>query len=191
MAGSNKMKFHGWWAAAMGLILFTAWVPELTVTWREYRAIKELNPDNFMTVESIGVGNSVVSESLKMNVIREIHQDFRATYFVEVRTFPQRAVVCTASDTINYTPESSLPDDLTLEWWANDAECSGPDLKPGEYVIITTWEIHNDNRLVENQTVTVESNPFVIAAVSPEDARSAIQQLQALEKEVNSLRLGE
>jgi len=182
------MTFHHWWVAAMAAVLFIAWTPEIAGEWRRHWLAKRYAPENFLAVKWVNVGNAVAGENIILDVDRQIHQEFRGTYSVEVRTFPRREVVCIASDTLIYRPESELPEPITLEWWADDGACSGKDLAPGEYILITTWVVHAERHGIADQSVTIDSNPFSISAVSAAQAERAIRQIEEIGEAVEELR---
>lgn len=160
------------------------WTPVVVGELRTVRLEQELAFVNFMEVRDVSVGNTVQGQPVILDVDREIKQDFIGSYIVEVRTFPARRTVCIAADRLAYDPDARLPDTITLAWWANDGECGGADLSPGDYVIRTTWTIHNDEPKVSDQSLTVESNPFTVFAV---DAETVIQEQQQLQEQVDSL----
>jgi len=160
------------------------WLPEFYQDWRVERAIRNYDVRETFDVQSVSVGNSVVGERVIMGLDRTIHKPFFGSYAVEVRTFPRREVVCTGPlvvADILYSPEAQLPDPLTLSWWADSPTCRGTDLPAGEYIIVTTWTVQNDEKDVPPQRVTVTSNPFTISAIA---APEAIERLERLERKV-------
>lgn len=182
------MTFHHWWVAAMAAVLFIAWTPEIVGEWRTKRLQKQHAADTYLTVDYVNVGNSVVGDPVIIDVKREILREFRGTYTVEVRTFPRREVVCLASKSLNYRPDSNTPEEIDLHWWADDGVCSGPDLDPGEYMLVTTWVIHSETDQVPDQSITIDSNPFSVSAVSAAQAERAIKQIEEIGEAVEELR---
>ena len=179
-------------AVVLGLIV---WVPTFVETYAAKRDLEEHRPENFLRVHSVSVGNAIEGENVPIRADAEILQDFWATYTVQVRTFPARATVCTASDRVPYHSGGSYPETVTLEWWADDGECSGRALIPGEYVIVTSWTIENDHHEIPPQTITVDSNPFVVRprrATPPPEAmemqRSLQGQIETLQQEIYELK---
>lgn len=169
-------------------------VPDWWRAAQTQKLLAENEVGTYLTVQRVDVGSSVVGQHVFLDVDRTIHREFRGTYLVEVRRFPSREVVCVAGDSLVYRPDGSLPDIITLEWWANDGECSGPDLSVGEYIIVTTWTIHTEIPGVPDRSLTVESNPFEISAIDPDAASRAIQEqgevldrVQQLEQQIEQI----
>jgi hypothetical protein len=79
--------------------------------------------------------------NIHMSVDRTIHRAFQGEYYTSVRSMPDRSVVCAGGSDIAYDPRSSLPDPLTLAWWTGGACDTTPALKPGPYVLVTTFEV--------------------------------------------------
>lgn len=169
----------------MVLVLIGAWGPEAWYQWNKHKLTNQWQVGNFITVDSVYVADSVEGEPVYLVVEREIFQEFRGTYTVEIRTLVGSTVICTASDTVNYRPDAELPDPLTLAWWANDGDCSGRDLPPGDYVLETTWTVHNDVAKVEDQTLITKSNPFHVA--SEQQTRGLERQLQIQQQQIERL----
>lgn len=189
-----KTMFHNWWLAGVMLFLVVVWTPEIVTSIRS-----SLNgPDTYMTVRDVSVGNSVVGQIIPMDVDRTIHRNFLGTYNAEVRTFPSRAVVCVASDTVSYDPGAGPLSYIDLDWWANDGEC-GVDTfliyGPGDYILTTSWMVDRSEKgLPPVRIGPVDSNPFTVTAIDPAQANQAIQeqslikgQIEQLERQIETL----
>ena len=187
MVKQAVVRFHWWWSAIMVAFLAASWLPDVMVEIRTRTLLREHAIENYMTVNHVSVGNSVAGQNVELEVAREIKQDFLGSYTVEVRRFPSREVVCTANDTLAYKTTSSLPETITLEWWSNDAECSGRFLAPGDYIITTTWVVHIQAHGIPEPALTIESNPFTVTAVAPSTAAEAIQQQQTILQRIEQL----
>jgi hypothetical protein len=142
---------------------------------------------NYMSVDRVSVGNGVEGETVILDVKRTVYKPFRAHYFVTVETFPERSIVCTADDVVDYFPGRNLPDDLTLSWWADDGECSGAKLPAGDYILTTRWQMVNIPDSAEPQIISVESLPFRIAAVATDQAKEAIEDQREIREKLNSI----
>lgn len=198
----RKIGIHGWYVIALLSGMAFIWLPSEISKYRteqieireaeaEEKRIAKLQQkyhvDTYMLVTDVAVGDAVFGDPVPMRVDREILRRFFGTYFVEVRSYPEYEIICTAGDSINYKPDSKLPDHLTLAWWANDADCSGEDLEPGEYQIITTWIIETDVEEVGNHRIVFESNPFSIRGVAPEIAQEAIQEQRTIKQQLEEI----
>ena len=178
----------------MMLFLAIVWTPEMVTAVRS-----NLNgPDTYMTVGDISVGNAVVGKIIPMDVDRIIHRNFLSTYSVEVRTFPSRAVVCVASDTVSYDPGAQPLSYIDLDWWADDGEC-GVDTfltyGPGDYILTTSWMVdRSELGLPPVRIGPIDSNAFTVTAIDPNQANQAIQeqslikgQIEQLERQIETL----
>ena len=189
-------RIHGAYVLTLAIFLALVWLPDAGNYWLTEQAKKRWNFDNFFLVRSVEIGNTVAGEPVLMNVDREILAPFRGSYSVDVRTFPERSLVCRAGDSyIDYNPDNNLPNPLTLAWWADNGDCSIDDLTPGEYIVVTTWTLHPGDARVDDQNKTVQSNPFTVTVVTPEEAEEAIGatrslklQVEQLQQEVETLR---
>lgn len=167
----------------IGILL---WIGPAVEHFQINRAIDNYDVRETMDVRSVGVGDSVFGDPVILAVDREVHQPFHGSYVVEVRTFPHRTIVCTASDSLLYDPDAQMPEPITLLWWAND-ECSGTDLVKGEYIIITSWVVQNDLDYVPDQKITVESNKFTVKGVAADVAATAIEKQIIMQDEQRAL----
>lgn len=187
MAQRKKLKAHGWWNVAMVSLLLLIWAPQVVQDLQE-RHREAINvAESFYEVRRVSVGNSVVGESIILDVDRTIHREFSGSFVVEVRTFPQRTAYCVGEGSVRYHPEAELPDPITLQWWTFNDECTGPDLPVGDYIVVTHWTIHRDEFGLDDTAVSIESNPFSVSAVSPDQAQRAIEQIQHLEMQIEKL----
>lgn len=155
------------WLERFGIGLFflaaLIYVPPAYEEYRRGQAISNYNVRDIFDPRSVSVGNAVQGEPIPIGVERTIYEVFHGTWIVEVREFPTMAAVCTATEALRYTPEATLPEGIDLTWWTNgDPECNNDTLPPGEYVVVTTWIVHNDLPDVPDQSITVVSNPFSI-----------------------------
>lgn len=182
----ERAEVISWLVILIGALI---WLPGLWHDLQVRRAIAAFDVNEWFVVRSVSVGDAVQGDPVSMTVDRSILREFRATYTVEVRTFPGRAVQCVASDTLNYHPENQLPPVVTLEWWANDGECAGAKLPPGDYIVLTDWRIAAPIEGMADPVVHSESNIFTVSPVSPEAAAKAIGRQEQLVQEVRQLRI--
>lgn len=190
----SKLKLY--WTLLCGLVILLVWLPDI-IRYRheqrvqaEYEALLEREDfSNFFVVSRVGVGNTVVGEPILMDVDRTIVRPFLGDYSVALREFPGRALVCRAGDeSINYDPSNKLPDPLTLHWWADNGGCSGEkDGYVGEFVIDTTWTKRNEELGIPNESITVTSNPFTIAPLSPQQAEDVVTEQKTLQRQIQEL----
>ena len=187
MARKVKTTFHNWWLAVVLLFLAVVWAPEIVTSIRS-----NLNgADAYMTVQDVSVGNAAVGQTIPMDVDRTIYRNFLGTYNVEVRTFPSRAVVCVASDTVSYDPGVQPLSYIDLDWWADDGECGVETFLtfgPGDYILTTSWMVdRSELSLPPVRIGPVDSNPFTVTAVSPAKAQKVIEQIEQLERQIETL----
>jgi hypothetical protein len=121
---------------------------------------------------------------------REIDRAFHGSYHVEIRDV-SREIICTGGDTLQYVPESTLPERITLDWWSNGG-CN--ELPPGVYTLSTTWVI--DEIPLFNKRVTARSKPFTVVDPTGEsktqiEFEQAIQEqlIENLQSETRSLKI--
>ena len=190
----SKLKLY--WALLCGLVILLVWLPDIMRYRHEQRVQNEYEAllrrealSNFFVVTRIGVGNTVVGNPIEMDVDRVITQPFLGDYSVALREFPGRALVCRAGDeSIKYDPSNKLPEPLTLHWWADNGGCSGPkDGRVGEFVIDTTWTKRNEELGIPNESITVTSNPFTIAPLSPQQAEDVVTEQKTLQRQLEQL----
>mgnify|MGYP001582905566 CR=1 FL=1 len=168
----------------MVVLIILGWAPEIIHNYRDHK----FSDDYFFEVHSVNVGNSVHGEPVILSVDRQVNHQFFGKYNVEVRSFPDRTTICTGSGESTYLPTAKLPEPLTLEWWAFSEDCKGGTLPVGDYIIHTSWTVNREPYGLPDVLITIESNPFTIAEVSPSEARKAINQIQKLEEEIQELR---
>lgn len=183
--GGRVMVFS--WAERFGwlviLVAASIWVPVWYGTFSERKLAKQADPERYMVVHHVDVGNSMVGDRVLMNVGRDVLLPFDGTYWTQVRKYPERSVVCTANDSLPYGTNTTLPNPITLEWWANDGECSGHNLPAGDYIITTQWDINHGLEGVAPGRVEKDSNPFTILPIAP-DIQSLEQQLKSLQQKI-------
>ena len=183
MVQRKKLKFHGWWGLSMAAIMLAAWVPELV------RQTKDAlySADTFFEVRRVSVGNSVVGDPVILDVDRSILREFNGSYVVEVRKFPQRTAYCGGYGSTRYHPDATLPEPVTLKWWTFQGDCIGPNLPAGDYIIITYWKIDRGEYGLNDVVVSIESNPFTVAAVTPKEVTDAIRERKVIQERVQEL----
>lgn len=108
-------------------------------------------------VEDGSSPNSVITE-------RVVHREFQGSYQVVIRSIGDNDPVCDARSgvfTYGVTSHPILSKDML--WWApGDARCH--DLMPGQYIMETTWTIHNLFwGLVPPKHISVSSNVFTVS----------------------------
>lgn len=108
------------------------------------------------------VSDTPVGTSPRIAFTREIKRPVRMRYSVVVRHVPSLEVACEAgSGTFTYRPDATLPESITLAWWApGDARCAG--LQPGEYIMETCWTAPAIWRVLPPKKVCRDSNVFEI-----------------------------
>jgi len=112
-------------------------------------------------------GQTIVSDTIKgtsprIAFTRVIKRPVQMRYSVVVRHVPSLEVACEAvSGTFTYRPDATLPESITLAWWApGDARCAG--LTPGEYVMETCWTAPAIWRVLPAKKVCRDSNVFTV-----------------------------
>jgi hypothetical protein len=111
----------------------------------------------WMTVSSLYVNDAPLGSQPKMEVERKVHRPFQARWYVEIERRTVRGtyyLVCRGQGEGSYSPDSELPENLDLEWWAG-RKC---DLPAAEYRVETTWV------LPQGQVLRKFSNVFEIRA---------------------------
>lgn len=171
----------------MGAILLIAWGPYIGQRLADWLFVRSyVFPHG---VYEISVGDTSEGNDVRIAAKGGVLRDFRGSYVVQIRTYPERQTVCTASDSgLPYEGGNAYRDSVTLAWWANNGECSGRKLAPGQYVIVTTYTDHIDHPRLPDPTHTVESNAFRVAAVSQDAAQNAVRRIEELEAEIQELR---
>jgi len=136
------------WLTALGVVIVVA----AAIAWL-------LPPSLWFKVNSVNVSNSVVGVPPVMVVDRVISRAFLADWTVTVMRKGQNGFYsdCAAHGQTDYTPESELPTDLTLDWWTWPDKCP---LKEGEYYIRTLWDLRVLGGLTKEERVT--SNIFQV-----------------------------
>jgi hypothetical protein len=135
----------------------------IPVTLLLWAALLYLPPASYyFKAESHYIEDTSVGKTIFMRVVRFIHRDFTGTYFTQVRQ--QQAdgswiVVCEGSGGGPYEEGSSLPDPLTLGWWAGKEECNTLQ-EPGMYRVATIWKVQTP--LGVRTTQPLVSNIFVV-----------------------------
>ena len=74
---------------------------------------------------------------VELSVSRSINRSFSGEYDVVIVDESSNAIVCENGGSLNYQPDRSLLNPLTLDWWLN-ASCP---LVEGNYHMVTRWEI--------------------------------------------------
>lgn len=99
-------------------------------------------PSYWIEVRSVVIEDGIVGEPVALRVDRDIHHAFKGRYDVYIRTLPGQTAFCEATGRIRYRPDATLPDPVTLEWWAySDVRCHGANLPAGQYSMKTCWTI--------------------------------------------------
>jgi hypothetical protein len=138
------------------------------------------------SVSEVLVEDGIQGDHVMIYANGAVQRDFIGSYVVQVQHFPSRRTACTASDDrLPYRTGTEYSQPVTLEWWADDAECTGLDLAAGQYVISTKWTDNLDHPHRANPTHTVDSNVFVIR---PIDAKQAVQELRQFQQEIAPLK---
>lgn len=188
---------RGWWmkdfsrVEKIGVLVISlfivVWVPTVIDGFLEHRAKMNYAIDKYFRPESLSIGSAVEGQPVYLDFKRTILQPFRGRYTVEVRTFPERTIVCTAGDDLTYRPDNVLPEDITLSWWTNDGTCNSDILGPGEYVVTTRWDMLDIPERARPQFAVLHSNPFEI---SPKPMQDALERQQQLERELQQVTRG-
>lgn len=128
----------------MGGLYFVSWV--------------SVDVSDYIDVVSIDVEDHEFGTPEKMAVSRSIKQDFEGGYRVEIREAETNASVCATGyipssyqrHTANGEDLTTLPKNLTLDWWAYGGKCiallSNP-LGPGRYVMTTCHYVYHPWKL--------------------------------------------
>lgn len=134
-----------------------------------------LLPGSFwMTVRQVEVLDFQQGKPGFVIVNRTVNRDFRGDYAVVIRdlTDGRRTVVCEAHGGIDYEPGETLPDPVTLDWWAySDQRCHGRNLAPGTYDMTTTWTVRTPFGFLPDKLVRTTSPAFTVRPKEkPEEA---------------------
>lgn len=117
---------------------------------------------------SVYVADTTTTEPAKVGFDREIWRPIRMNYSVTVRRVAGYQVACEAvSGVKTYHPQSTVPDDIDLVWWApQDSRC-GTLYPPGSYVVNTCWTASDLLfGFLPAKTSCVRSNVFQVKDVS-------------------------
>ena len=131
---------------------------------------------------------------VEMVVDRTIHAEFSADWFVRVRDYQSKQVVCEATGGGQYLPDAEMPSPVTLEWWAyTEPRCAGPNLQPGTYVVETTWRVDPPDPRLPVVSLSVRSNPFQVLpldvpAETVDRYRGVQQQIEMLQEEIKQMK---
>lgn len=148
----------------LGTMIRNQWLFLAASVWVASWAITHAWPASWwFEVTRFSVLDSVQGEIVPIDVERVIHRPFDGTWTVLVRRWEEKGwvVECAAHGGGEYETDALLPAPLTLKWWTN-GECSGAELKPGRYMLITKWIIHGG--FLPDKSVKVESNIFEVTA---------------------------
>ena len=197
MSESFKSWFERTGVFLLLLAVFVGWVPYFLTLWDEWRVNREnalldlkFSEANYLEVDRVYVSDSETCQpmdTIYMEVSREIKTPFLGTYLVELRTFPEGAIVFpVATETLQYRPTNTKPDSITLSWWSG-RQWDGLCIDPGRYQVRTTWLIDwDDPRSASSKGEVIHySPPFTVWEEAPE---KAIQQQEKLQTEVNELK---
>lgn len=100
-----------------------------------------LPASNWLDVRAIRVSDTTAGTSPSLLIDRTINQVFFADRSVTVlrQTPDGYNAVCSVADHYDFQPDTNLPKDADLDFWTFPVKC---DLKPGQYVVRTLWQIH-------------------------------------------------
>lgn len=117
----------------------------------------------WMSVQRINAGPGHTWEPIPMIVSRKINLSFVARWTVTVRRWENGVWYdqCSHTDVSHYTPDSQLPEALTLEWWTRGS-CNT--LPQGRYYLTTHWKIEPSFDMLPTKQVQVDSNIFEVSA---------------------------
>ena len=143
------------------------------------------DPRDTLDPRSMSVTDGVAGEQIYMFMDREISMEFVADWSSRIRKFPSQEVFCEANGGGPYTPEASLPDPLTLDWWHfGNPDCQSAAMTPGAYTMTTCWSwTPEDLPELGIQDVCVSSPPF---NVFPEDLAQGILELKQEIQEIQA-----
>lgn len=98
---------------------------------------------------------SVVNNTVRF--AREIHSDFTGAYSVVVRRARDNLVVCeNTAGPFTYRSDSTLPEEITLDWWVGEA-CNPPG---DEYYMESCWRVWLLD-ILPPRTICLTTAPFV------------------------------
>jgi hypothetical protein len=138
------------WLTAIGVVIIAA----AAVAW--------LLPSSlWLQVNSVNVSNSTVGVPPAMVVDQVISRPFLADWTVTVMKKNQNGFYssCSAHGQTDYSPDSTLPKNLTLDLWTWPDKCP---LDAGTYYIRTLWDLRVLGGLTKEERVT--SNIFQVTA---------------------------
>lgn len=73
--------------------------------------------------------------------VRDIDYDFKGSYTVTVRNTKDEILLQETSGVFKYLKDSTLPDKITMDWWAPTIAGRVKDLPSGYYYVETCWDI--------------------------------------------------
>lgn len=117
--------------------------------WQDKGTMIVLDPQTNQPIQLLWTGRTV--------------KNFTGSYTVVVRNLNQDRIVCEAAGgPFEYTTTSSIPDPLTMDWWApSDPRCSA--LPIDAYTVATCWTVKAPFwGIVPDKTHCIISNPFQI-----------------------------
>jgi hypothetical protein len=106
------------------------------------------SPDDYMVVNGPIVEDTLLGQDPVLKVSREIFQEFRGEWTVEVNSSDGK-LVCDATSSNNYQVGNDLPETVKLfAWWMYTGEKRTAQCKPGMYplpegcyTVSTIWDI--------------------------------------------------
>ena len=140
-------------------ILMAAVLAALIITAVNWVAARLNTPESYMVVQEIGVPDHTEGDDPVVIYDRDVRKPFTATWTVRIRRVALdrlSAPACRGGATNNYSPEKSVPPNITLSWYAGRTCVLGP----GQYIMTTIWDVHDGPAIEQN------SNLFT---VSPAD----------------------
>jgi hypothetical protein len=138
-----------------GMALLGGWTAFITAAW-----IWNHRPASmWFEPGPITVADAVAGECPSMTYSRQIHQPFHGVWRVTIRQITAGGPVVWRVwlGENDYRPDATLPEHLDLGWWLWVDACNLP---PGEYDMLSTWQIEPD--LPGVRTAGVLSNRFTI-----------------------------
>lgn len=138
------------------------WFAVIALVWAGLLIPVYLPASFWLDVRAVHIDDSFSGAAPRMSVDRIIHRPFKGDWTATVMRKDSLgfAVYCTANGSADYRPDTSLPEDVNLNWWTWPTVCPLP---PGTYLVKTLWVLHLP--LFPDKEVRNTSNVFKVKSL--------------------------
>ena len=168
MSNPASIKFTFWmmWPFAVFIVLF--FVP--ASLWFE--------------VDYYEVTDAATAAEVRVIYEREIDFNFIGSYAANIRNERGEQACPPGSETISYSTDAVLPDQINIEWWIGHGLCN--DLPPGSYDMTTQWTIQTPWGLPKFSPVY--NDDFTIGSVATEQLMEQQIVIEELSRSIEVLK---